>query len=111
MILAARQLALFINGELNNLEHVIRLAKERIKASKKYPGEIDAYVESAALHLQSFYTASEQVMARIAENVDGTIPDGSTWHADLLKQMTSSSACGRRSPSSATARWAMIFCI
>jgi hypothetical protein len=110
MILAARQLALFINGELNNLEHVIRLAKERITVSKKYPGEIDAYVESAALHLQSFYTASEQVMARIAENVDGTIPDGSTWHADLLKQMTYSSACGRRSPISAPARWGLIFC-
>ena len=30
MILAARQLALFINDELNNLQHVIRLVKERI---------------------------------------------------------------------------------
>lgn len=52
MILAARQLAVYINGELKNLEHVVTLAKERITASKKYPGEIDAFVESAALHLQ-----------------------------------------------------------
>ena len=52
MILAARQLAVFINGELKNLEHIVKLAEERITTSKQYPDEranYPSYVPRAIL--------------------------------------------------------------
>ena len=88
MILASEQLGIYIRRELENLSQLVRLAEQRIASARMKPDEADAYIESAALHLQSFYTAAEQILTRIAENINGNLPGGETWHADLLRQMT-----------------------
>lgn len=88
MILASEQLAIYIRREMENLGQLVQLAEQRIASARKDPEEADAYIESAALHLQSFYTAVEQILTRIAENINGSLPGGETWHADLLRQMT-----------------------
>ena len=95
MILKSQQLATYIRNEVKNLEQLVTLAQQRVASAKTRPEEANAYIESAALHLQSFYTAVEQILSRIAENIDESIPDGSAWHIDLLRQMTYE-APGRR---------------
>lgn len=97
MMPASKQLAIFVRGELENLGRVLTLAERRMQAARIHPDEADAYIESAALNLQSFYTASEQILARIARTVDESVPAGGTWHTDLLRQMTYD-VPGRRPP-------------
>lgn len=40
-----------------------------------------------AYMLQGFYTWVENVFKRIAQEVDGGIPDSESWHRDLLRSM------------------------
>lgn len=88
MILKNSQLTTFIQNELKSLEQLVVLAEQRLSSARKQPKDADAFIESAALHLQAFYTAAEQILSRIAENVDESVPVSSAWHADLLRQMT-----------------------
>jgi hypothetical protein len=88
MSLQTEQLAIYIRGELENLAQIAERAKQRIESARRNPADTDSYIEAAALNLQSFYTAAEQIFTRIAETVNGIAPDGESWHADLLRQMT-----------------------
>ena len=97
MILRHQQLSIYIQNERKNLEQLVNLAQQRVTSAKSRPDEASAFIESAALHLQSFYTAVEQILSRIAENIDESVPDGSAWHIDLLRQMTYETP-GRRPP-------------
>lgn len=47
----------------------------------------DAFVNSAALHLHSFYSGIERILRLIAEEFDGGVLGGDSWHSELLKQM------------------------
>jgi hypothetical protein len=51
------------------------------------PGE-RAYVDSVALNLHGFYSGIETLFELIARNVDEHLPNGPTWHRDLMHQMT-----------------------
>jgi hypothetical protein len=59
-----------------------------MESAQRQPGVSSAFIESSTLHLQSFYTAVEQLFTRIAENINGAIPESETWHKDLLRHMT-----------------------
>ena len=87
MILKSEQLSVYIQNELRNLTELMRLAEQRLASAQRQPQESSAFIESAALHLQSFYTAVEQIFTRIADNINGMMPDSETWHVDLLRQM------------------------
>lgn len=50
--------------------------------------EIDAYLDSTALHMHAFYTGLETIFEEIARALDDEIPGGERWHARLLEQMT-----------------------
>jgi hypothetical protein len=88
MILKNEQLSIYIQNELNHLTDVVRLAEQRMISAQKNSNGSPAFIESAALHLQSFYTAVEQLFSRIAENINGSVQESETWHVDLLRQMT-----------------------
>jgi hypothetical protein len=49
--------------------------------------EQDVYLDSVALNLHSFYSGLERLFELIARHIDCSIPDGETWHRDLLDQM------------------------
>ncbi len=75
-----------INEELSELEQVkdkIIKAWERAKHTND-----EFYLDSVAFNLHSFYTGLEKIFELIAVNVDGTKPEGQSWHRELLKQMS-----------------------
>ncbi len=49
--------------------------------------EDQAYVDSVALNLHGAYAGVERLLELIARHVDGEMPDGATWHRDLLRFM------------------------
>ncbi len=79
-----------IRNEVSDLEQVIKRARQAWLRVQKAPEEQYAYVDSTALNLHSFYSGLERLFELIARQVDQNIPDGKTWHRDLLQQMTQS---------------------
>src|SRR5687767_11326036 len=58
---------------------------ERAKVSKE---DQDAFLNSVALNLHSFYNGLERAMELIALEMDEGTLGGETWHIELLRQMT-----------------------
>jgi hypothetical protein len=54
---------------------------------KKARTDRDAYLNSVALNLHSFYNGIERVLELIAQELDGGTLGGEAWHAELLRQM------------------------
>jgi hypothetical protein len=48
----------------------------------------DLYLDSVALNLHSFYSGIEKIFKIIAKEIDGSFPDKSNWHEELLIQMS-----------------------
>lgn len=51
------------------------------------PEEREAYVDAIAFNLHDFYTGVERIFLRIAQDLDGSVPQGAEWHKELLRQM------------------------
>ena len=81
-------LAKRIRGEVIDLEEVIDRAEQAWQLVQKEPPEQYAYVDSVALNLHGFYSGLEKLFELIARYVDRKLPDGETWHRDLLQQMS-----------------------
>ncbi|RMF30687.1 MAG: antitoxin, partial [Chloroflexi bacterium] len=75
-----------IRGEIPNLESAVQRALRAWSSLQERPDE-QAYLDSVALNLHSFYSGLERLFELIARHVDGKLPNGATWHRDLLKQM------------------------
>jgi len=76
-----------IRGELVDLEIIIGRAQKSWEQAQNMPDGQDAYLDSVALNLHSFYSGLERIFELIARNVDGFFPSSNTWHHDLLIQM------------------------
>jgi hypothetical protein len=74
-----------IEEELTNLKQIIKRINKGWEKAKK-EGD-DLYLDSVALNLHSFYAGIEKIFELIARNIDQTIPEGSSWHQELLQQM------------------------
>jgi hypothetical protein len=59
------------------------------QAADAEPGRIEVMAVSAVIH--SFYCGVENVFQRVAKEIDGGVPVGGRWHADLLDAMSESS--------------------
>jgi hypothetical protein len=62
-------------------EDVTRLA-ERVGTTSR---QDDVIV--LAVHVHGWYTALETLLERVAKLVDTAVPEGSSWHAELIAQM------------------------
>lgn len=82
-----QQLVERIRGEVPDLERVVQRARRVWPQAQKVSGEQDAYLDSVALNLHSFYSGLERLFELIARHVDRTLPTSETWHRDLLQQM------------------------
>ena len=86
----ARRLRLLLARLKNDWETVtsvhsrLHVAVDRIHSSGPDP----VAVAAAALYLQNLYTAVEELLRRVAVELDGSVPAGEDWHRDLLGQMT-----------------------
>jgi hypothetical protein len=78
-----------IHKELNALAEIVaHIATGLVDHEKADEDDKGYIVDSLALSLQSFYTGCENIFRRIATYVDGELPAGERWHADLLEQMS-----------------------
>jgi len=71
-------------GQLDDLIEAYRSVVARCAAHE--PDAIELAALAAMLH--SFYTGIENMLKRVAVEVDGGLPSGESWHHELLNQMT-----------------------
>ena len=57
-----------------------------LQCATRPPGAIELSALAAMLH--AFYNGIENILKRIAAEVDGRVPGGEFWHRELLEAMT-----------------------
>ena len=73
-----------IEEELGNIE---RLLSELNEHQKEEPRN-SFYLRAVGSIFHDFYCGVERIFERIAEELNGGIPEGDNWHTQLLKDMT-----------------------
>lgn len=81
-------LAQRIRLEIDELEQTVSGVGRHWKRAKTAEEDQDAFLNSVALNLHSFYNGLERVMELIALEMDGGVLGGETWHTELLRQLT-----------------------
>ena len=76
-----------IPQEVTHLERAVTRAERAVVAARRRPTDQDLYLDAAALNLHDFYAGLVRVFHHIAATIDRSVPDGSEWHRDLLRQM------------------------
>ncbi len=79
-------LAVRIREEVAAVERVLDRIDEGWQRASRTAD--DYYLDSVALNLHGFYTGLERIFERIANLIDGTVPEGEDWHRKLLLQMS-----------------------
>jgi len=77
-----------LNDELDNLERVINKVLKAYQHFERASTDQELYIDSAALNIHSFYAGVEKLLINVANKVDQYLPSGSSWHKDLLEQMS-----------------------
>ncbi len=78
-------LAARIRGDLTALESVVGRAERAAGPMRDQPDSL--WVDAAALNLHDLYAGLERLFRLVAMQLDGTLPAGSEWDVDLLRQM------------------------
>ncbi len=76
-----------IEIEVHEIDETVDAIERHWSRVKAVQEDQDAFVNSVALNLQSFYTGIEHILESIALAMDGEIQGGDAWHAQLIKQM------------------------
>ncbi|PUU95488.1 hypothetical protein [Halanaerobium sp.] len=69
-------------AELDQLKERIQTVWEKYKINRD-----EFYLDSVALNLHGLYSGFEKIFLEVAKEIDENIPDGSSWHKELLDQM------------------------
>ncbi|ETX04936.1 hypothetical protein [Candidatus Entotheonella palauensis] len=76
-----------IRQEVVALERLVTRSERAITAMRQRSEDEDLYLDAAALNLHDFYAGLERIFHHIATAIDRSLPSGSEWHRDLLRQM------------------------
>lgn len=76
-----------VEAELTELRRLLTNYDELLEQCRS---QTPTLVEIAALaaFLHSFYNGIENMLKRVAVEIDGSVPSGDSWHRDLLDQVT-----------------------
>ena len=74
-----------IRDELSELAGVVDRAEQGWERAKTQND--DYYLDGVALNLHGFYSGLEHIFEKIASLVDESVPGGSNWHQELIRQM------------------------
>jgi hypothetical protein len=77
-----------IRQDVADLDRVVERVERAVKALGQQAEEHDLFLDSAALNLHDFYTGLERVFTLVASGIDQSVPSGTDWHRELLRQMT-----------------------
>ncbi|MDH3676484.1 MAG: antitoxin [Anaerolineae bacterium] len=83
-----KALAQRIMLEVDELEQVNAVIVRHWTSAQTITEDKDAFLNSVALSLHSFYNGLERVMELVAVEMDGGTLGGAAWHSELLRQMT-----------------------
>ncbi|MBI4587127.1 MAG: hypothetical protein HY717_24205 [Planctomycetes bacterium] len=72
-------------AELLTVETLVSKAREQFQKVEGQPGEMECMAFAGYLH--HFYTGLEGIFERISLVFEGSLPEGSSWHRDLKKNM------------------------
>ncbi|MFN8455256.1 MAG: antitoxin [Anaerolineae bacterium] len=81
-------LAQRIRLEVDELERTVSAVLRHWQRAQSSAEDQDAFLNSVALNLHSFYNGLERVMELLAVEMDGGTLGGESWHTELLRQMT-----------------------
>lgn len=76
-----------LQREILELERTVGVVNAHWEKTTTTPAAQDAYMNSVALSLQSFYTGLERAFEVVATEFDGALPKTGAWHKELLTQM------------------------
>ena len=76
-----------MRGEVLDLDQIVEWAGQGWTMVQQSSAVQFAYIDSVALNLHGFYSGLERLFELIARHVDRKLPEGETWHRDLLQQM------------------------
>lgn len=76
-----------IQQEIENLQQLQQEMKELLANIKDYPSRVELRAMGSVLH--DFYSGAEKIFERIANEMDGGVPEGQQWHMQLLTRMAS----------------------
>src|SRR3990172_2916179 len=82
-----KALAQRIRLEIAELERSVSAVDRHWNLAKSMAKDQDAFLNSVALNLHSFYNGVERTMELIALEIDGITLGGEAWHSELLRQM------------------------
>jgi len=75
-----------IRRELEQIESVVDRA-QGIWGDVDPDRPADHRIDAVALNLHGFYAGLERIFKTIADRIDQTVPEGGSWHQELLEQM------------------------
>lgn len=81
-------LAQRIRLEMQELDQILATVQHHWERFLTAATDQDAFLNSVALNLHSFYNGLERIMELVALEVDGGALGGDAWHTELLRQMT-----------------------
>ena len=87
MIARYQVLSRRIELELEELERTQAAAQRHWQTARTTTIDQDAYLNSVALNLHSFYSGLERIFELLAQELDGGVVGGDAWHTELLRQM------------------------
>jgi hypothetical protein len=76
-----------INDELNNLSVLVNAISKQRDSIPENRELRSIFLESMALKIHNFYTGCERIFRKIAEDLNGGLPQTSEWHKRLLLSM------------------------
>lgn len=74
-------------AELEQIESVVDQAQMIWAEAESDSSGDDYYVDAVAINLHGFYAGLEHIFEAIATRIDQTVPNGGSWHQELLEQM------------------------
>jgi len=82
-----KALAQRIRMEVDELERTVSAIARHWQSVSVGTADQEAFINSVALNLHSFYNGLERVMELVALEMDGGTLGGEAWHTELLRQM------------------------
>lgn len=83
-----KALAQRIRLEIDDLEQIVDAIVHHWQRAHTVTEDQDAFLNSVAFNMHSFYTGIERIIELIAVEMDGGTLGGDAWHSELLRQMT-----------------------
>lgn len=71
--------------DMDDLQRVV--SRTEVQLVKAGTSNDDSYLDAVALNLHGFYSGVERLFEDVARTLEESVPAGSNWHQNLLRQM------------------------